>query len=73
MIDVTYLMACDRTNAALAENRKLASALGMESERLTVALDALHKLLALSPPGDESMPFYFAMRDIAREGILGKQ
>ena len=72
MIDVPHLMACDRTNAALAENRKLASALGLESERLTVALDALHKLLAMSPPDDKAMPFYFAMRDIAREGILGK-
>lgn len=73
MINVDHLMACDRTNAALAQNRKLAEALGLESERLTVALDALHKLLALPPPSDAAMPFYFAMCDIAREGTLGKQ
>lgn len=58
---------------ALTQNRKLAEALGLESERLTVALEALHKLLELKPPGVEAMELYFAMRDIARGGILGKQ
>ena len=54
------------------EVNRLAAALGAESERLTVALGALHKLLELKPPGVEAMELYFAMRDIAREGILGK-
>jgi len=58
---------------ALTQNRKLGEALSLESERLTVALEALHQVLALPPPSDSAMPFYFAMRDIARAGILGKR
>lgn len=47
MIDVAHLFACDRTNAALAENRKLASALGAESERLTALMDSSHAILTI--------------------------
>jgi hypothetical protein len=52
---------------------KLATALSAESERLTVALDALHKLLALKPEYDNPSQFYFTVRDIAREGVVGKR
>jgi hypothetical protein len=62
-----------RFDALKVENARIAAALGLESERLTVALESLHKLLAMPPPDDTAMPFYFAMRDIAREGLLGKQ
>ncbi len=72
MIDVDHLLSADRTNKALAENRKLATALGIESEKLTVALDALHKILTLKPDFTSPEVMFFAMRDIAREGILGK-
>lgn len=53
--------------------KKLATALSAESERLTVALDALHKLLAMKPDYENPSQFYFTMRDIAREGVLGKR
>lgn len=72
MIDVDHLLLADRTTA-LAENRRLAEALGIESERLTVALGALHKILALKPDFTSPDVLYFAVRDIAREGILGKK
>ena len=47
MIDVAHLLAADRTNAALAENRKLAAALGAESARLTALQDNAQMLLVL--------------------------
>ena len=72
-MNLPYALARDRLDAALEENRKLAAALGAESERLTVALDALHKLLALRPRYDNPAQFYFKMRDIAREGVVGKR
>lgn len=70
---IPFTVTAERLVEARAEVKRLAEALGIESERLTVAIEALHQVLAMPPPGDAAMPFYFAMRDIAREGILGKR
>ena len=65
-MNLPYALARDRLTASREENRLL-------HERLTVAHDALHKLLALRPEYENPSQFYFAVRDIAREGVVGKQ